>query len=150
MGSGEGGDRTSVARAVCGSGGRASPRLASGAELRDEVPALRRPSSADPNLGYAAGSRVSRRDSVTDQPSQANNYYQQRAHALKIESESSMCGWYAHLLQEVLPLESTVVRDVVGEETWVLAVFGCRPRKHQRMTVCESCSLGQGGQKRSS
>ena len=61
-----------------------------------------------------------------------------------------MCGWYAHLLQEVLPLESTVVRDVVGEETWVLAVFGCRPRKHQRVTGCESCSLGQGRQKRSS
>ncbi len=31
-----------------------------------------------------------------------------------------MCGWYAHLLQEVLPLESTVVRDVVSEETWCL------------------------------
>ncbi len=43
-----------------GSGARASPQLARGAELRDEAPAPRRPSSADPNLGYAAGPRVRR------------------------------------------------------------------------------------------
>jgi hypothetical protein len=40
---------------VFGGGGRASPQLARDAELHDEVPAQRRPSSADPNLGYAVG-----------------------------------------------------------------------------------------------